>query len=163
MLLQTLHLDFSFSYVDLLVNFIISVLIHNKRTCKLKVTIQLPDILLQDVLLENGTGYSINYGKSSWCSKASPNHHTTTTIFDCRCDLLFSGMETKMWFNHDLPENSICLIKWNTKNMQTSSIFIITIYYVCVVLQSWNNFFSLVSALASLCYSNIMSYPHWNY
>ncbi len=34
---------------------------------------------------------SINYGKSSrsWSCKAAPDHHTTTTIFDCWYDVLF--------------------------------------------------------------------------
>ncbi len=34
---------------------------------------------------------SISYGKSSrsWSCKAAPNHHTTTTMFDCWYDVLF--------------------------------------------------------------------------
>ncbi len=34
---------------------------------------------------------SINYGKSSrsWSCKAAPDHHTTTTMFDCWYDVLF--------------------------------------------------------------------------
>ncbi len=50
-----------------------------------------PDILLQDFLIECRIHGSINYGKSSrsWSCKAAPDHHTTTTMFDCSFDCCF--------------------------------------------------------------------------
>ncbi len=44
-----------------------------------------------DFLKECRIHGSINYGKSSrsWSCKAAPDHHTTTTMFDCWYDVLF--------------------------------------------------------------------------
>ncbi len=49
------------------------------------------DVLLQDFLIEWRIHGSINYGKSSrsWSCKAAPDHHTTTTMFDCLYDVIF--------------------------------------------------------------------------
>ncbi len=45
---------------------------------------------------------SINYGKSSrsWSCKAAPDHHTTTTMFDCWYDVLF--MKSCVGFKADV-------------------------------------------------------------
>ncbi len=53
-----------------------------------------PDILLQDFLIDCRIHGSIIYGKSyrSWSCKAAPDHHTTTTMFDC------SFYEIQCWF-----------------------------------------------------------------
>ncbi len=69
---------------------------------ELEVTNWRPDILLQDFLIECRIHGSINYGKSSrsWSCKAAPDHHTTTTMFDCWYDVLF--MECCVGFTPDV-------------------------------------------------------------
>ncbi len=69
----------------------IIVLLHNPRALELEVTNWQPDLLLQDFLIKCRIHGSINYGKSSrsWSCKAAPDHHTTTTMFDCWYDVLF--------------------------------------------------------------------------
>ncbi len=69
----------------------IIVLLHIPSAHELEVTNWWPDILLQDFLIECKMHGSINYGKPSrsWSCKAAPDHHTTTTMFDCRYDVLF--------------------------------------------------------------------------
>ncbi len=74
---------------------------------------------LQDFLIECRIHGSINYGKSSrsWSCKAAPDHHTTTTMFDCWYDVLFmqccvgftpdSKPFKKLNFCHISPQN-IC-------------------------------------------------------
>ncbi len=49
------------------------------------------DILFHEFLLGCRIHGSINYGKSFsyWSCKAAPDHHTTTTMFDCWYDVLF--------------------------------------------------------------------------
>ncbi len=89
---KTLILFFlSHSEVDLLVCFGIIVLLHNPSALELKVTNWRPVILFQDFLIECRIHGSINYGKSSrsWSCKAAPEHHTTTTMFDCWYHVLF--------------------------------------------------------------------------
>ncbi len=72
----------------------IIVLLHNPSELELEVTNWCPDILLQDFLIDCRIQGSINYGKSysSWSCKAAPDHHTTTTMFDC------SFYEIQCWF-----------------------------------------------------------------
>ncbi len=69
----------------------IIVLLHNPSALELEVTNWWLDILLHDFLIECRIHGSINYGKSSssWSCKAAPDHHTTTTMFDCWYDALF--------------------------------------------------------------------------
>ncbi len=68
----------------------IIVLLHNPTALELEGTNWRPDILLQDFLIECRIHGSINFGKSSrsWSCKAAPDHHTTTTMFDCWYDVL---------------------------------------------------------------------------
>ncbi len=69
----------------------IIVLLHNPSALELEVTNWRSDILLQDFLIECRIHGSIIYGKSSrsWSCKATPDHRTTTTMFDCWYDVLF--------------------------------------------------------------------------
>ncbi len=69
----------------------IIVLLHNTSVLELEVTNWRQNILLQDFLIECTIHGSINYGKlsRSWSCKAAPDHHTTTTMFDCWSVLFF--------------------------------------------------------------------------
>ncbi len=85
----------------------IIVLLHNPSALELEVTNWRPDILLQDFPIEGRIHGSINYGMStsSWSCKAAPEHHTTTTMFDC-CwyDVLF--MKSCVGFTPDVTGNT---------------------------------------------------------
>lgn len=64
---------------------LIIVLLHNPTGLKLQGMNWLPNILLQDFVVEGRIHGSINYGNlsRSWSRKAAPNHHSTAIIFDC--------------------------------------------------------------------------------
>lgn len=88
--LPNLHLGFFKPFWGGLAGvFWIIVLLQNPSA--LQVTNWWPDILLQDFLVESRIHGSINPSKSSrsWSSKAAPDHHINTTIFDCWYDVLF--------------------------------------------------------------------------
>ncbi len=90
------------------VEFRIIALLHNPSALELEVTNWLLDILLQDFLLKCRTHDSINYGKSSmpWSCKAAPDHHITTTMFDCWYDVLF--MKCCVCFTPDVTGHAPC-------------------------------------------------------
>lgn len=64
---------------------LIIVLLHSPTGLKLQGMNWLPNILLQDFVVEGRIHGSINYGNlsRSWSRKAAPNHHSTAIIFDC--------------------------------------------------------------------------------
>ncbi len=74
------------------------IVLHNPCALELEVTNWRPDILLQDFLIACRIHGSINYGKSSrsWSGKAAPEHHPTTTMFDCWYDVFY---EMLCWFS----------------------------------------------------------------
>ncbi len=126
----------------------IIVLLHNTSALELEVTNWWPDILLQDFLIECRIHGSINYGKSSrsWSCKAAPDHHTTTTMFDCWYDVLF--MKCCVGFTPDvtghIPSKKLnfCLI--SPQNICLKVLGIIDIFFgkcetsLCVLFgQQW--------------------------
>ncbi len=144
----------------------IIVLLHEPNA--LGVTNWRPDILLQDFLIECRIQGSINYGKSSrsWSCKAAPDHHTTTTMFYCWCDVLF--MKCCVGFMPDVTTSkkfNFSLI--SPQNICTKVLGIIKIYFgkcemsLCVLfgqqwLLPWNS--PMDAAFAqSLCYCWIMT------
>ncbi len=126
----------------------IIVLLHNPSALELEVTNWWPDILLQDFLIECRIHGSINYGKSSrsWSCKTAPDHHITTTMFDCWYDVLF--MKCCVGFTPDVMGHApskkfnFCLIR--PQNMCPKILGIIKIIFgkcetsLCVLFgQQW--------------------------
>ncbi len=106
------------------------------------------DVLLQDFLIECRIHGSINYGKSSrsWSCKAAPDHHTTTSMFDCWYDVLF--MKCCVGFTPDVTGHTpskkfnFCLI--SPQNICPKVLGIIKIFFgkcemsLCVLFgQQW--------------------------
>ncbi len=125
------------------------VLLHNPSALELEVTNWWLDILLQDFLIECRIHGSINYGKSSrsWSCKAAPDHHTTTTMFDCWYDVLF--MKCCVGFTPDVTGHTpskkfnFCLI--SPQNICPKVLGIIKIFFW----QMWDALFcSFWSAVA---------------
>ncbi len=105
------------------------------------------DILFQNFLIECTIHGSINYGKSSrsWSCKAAPDHHTTTTMFDCWCDFPFMkccvGFTPDVMGHTPFKKSNSCLI--SPQNICQKVLGIITIFWANV---RWAFVFFLVSS-----------------
>ncbi len=110
----------------------IIVLLHNPSVLELDVTNWRLDILLQDFLIECRIHGSINYGmlSRSWSCKAAPDHHTTTTMFDCWYDVLF--MKSCVGFMPDLtghaPSKKFSFCRISPQNICPKVLGIIKIF-----------------------------------
>ncbi len=129
------------------------------------------DILLQDFLIECRIHGSIINGKSSrsWSCKAAPDHHTTTTMFDCWYDVLFmkccDGFTPDVMGHTPSKKFNFCLI--SPQNICLKVLGIIKIFFgkcemsLCVLfgqqwLLPWNSPMNAVFA-QSLSYCWIMN------
>ncbi len=146
-LLQSLHLVFlqpfrgGFAGV-----FWIIVLLQNPSSLQLEVTNRGPDIVLQDFLVGNRIHGFIYHSKSSrsWSSKTAPDHHTTTTIFYCRYDVLFlkccvtftpdvMGHTPSKKFNfYFILPNVLGIIKMFSGKIETSFVFFLLCSGFCL-------------------------------